>query len=199
MGHRARPGWRAAADATSCCGPVKPKWSRRSTPVMRMRSFFPGCKLEPAYPGDQRACRPRRSATPGWSSLRPSTCARCSKRAPASNKPLILCSKGIEEESGAMLHRVASEACPDAADRRAFRPDLCARSRRRLADGGHARRRGPGAGRGAARPDRAADVPHLSERRRCRRRDRRRGQERARDRLRRGRRARASARMRALR
>jgi glycerol-3-phosphate dehydrogenase (NAD(P)+) len=35
--------------------------------------------------------------------------------APASNKPLVLCSKGIEEESGALLHRVASEACPDAA------------------------------------------------------------------------------------
>ena len=34
--------------------------------------------------------------------------------APAANKPRILCSKGIEEESGALLHRVAAEACPDA-------------------------------------------------------------------------------------
>ena len=34
--------------------------------------------------------------------------------APAGNKPLILCSKGIEEETGALLHRVASEACADA-------------------------------------------------------------------------------------
>jgi glycerol-3-phosphate dehydrogenase (NAD(P)+) len=34
--------------------------------------------------------------------------------APAADKPLILCSKGIEEESGALLHRVAAEACPDA-------------------------------------------------------------------------------------
>ena len=34
--------------------------------------------------------------------------------APRADKPLILCSKGIEEESGALLHRVASEACPDA-------------------------------------------------------------------------------------
>jgi glycerol-3-phosphate dehydrogenase (NAD(P)+) len=33
--------------------------------------------------------------------------------APAGNKPLILCSKGIEEESGALLHRVAAEARPD--------------------------------------------------------------------------------------
>ena len=34
--------------------------------------------------------------------------------APKADKPLVLCSKGIEEESGALLHRVAAEACPDA-------------------------------------------------------------------------------------
>ena len=34
--------------------------------------------------------------------------------APADGKPLVLCSKGIEERSGAMLHRVASEAAPGA-------------------------------------------------------------------------------------
>ena len=34
--------------------------------------------------------------------------------APRADKPLILCSKGIEEESGALLHRVAAEACPGA-------------------------------------------------------------------------------------
>lgn len=34
--------------------------------------------------------------------------------APTGDKPLILCSKGIEEKSGALLHRAASEACPDA-------------------------------------------------------------------------------------
>ncbi len=34
--------------------------------------------------------------------------------APVADKPLILCSKGIEEESGALLHRVAAEACPGA-------------------------------------------------------------------------------------
>ena len=34
--------------------------------------------------------------------------------APALRRPLILCSKGIEERSGAMLHRVASEAAPGA-------------------------------------------------------------------------------------
>ena len=34
--------------------------------------------------------------------------------APAADKPLILCSKGIEEESGALLHRVAAQSCPGA-------------------------------------------------------------------------------------
>ena len=34
--------------------------------------------------------------------------------APSVGRPLILCSKGIEERSGAMLHRVASEAAPGA-------------------------------------------------------------------------------------
>jgi glycerol-3-phosphate dehydrogenase (NAD(P)+) len=34
--------------------------------------------------------------------------------APTEGKPLVLCSKGIEERSGAMLHRVAAEAAPGA-------------------------------------------------------------------------------------
>jgi glycerol-3-phosphate dehydrogenase (NAD(P)+) len=34
--------------------------------------------------------------------------------APKANRPLILCSKGIEERSGALLHRVAAEASPGA-------------------------------------------------------------------------------------
>ena len=33
--------------------------------------------------------------------------------APKAGKPLVLCSKGIEEKSGALLHHVAREACPD--------------------------------------------------------------------------------------
>lgn len=35
-------------------------------------------------------------------------------RAPLGDSPLILCSKGIEEKSGKLLHQVASEACPGA-------------------------------------------------------------------------------------
>ncbi|HVF83073.1 MAG TPA: NAD(P)H-dependent glycerol-3-phosphate dehydrogenase [Sphingomicrobium sp.] len=34
--------------------------------------------------------------------------------APACGKPLLLCSKGIEERSGALLHQVAHDVCPDA-------------------------------------------------------------------------------------
>ena len=34
--------------------------------------------------------------------------------APEHEKPLVLCSKGIEERSGALLHKVAAEACPGA-------------------------------------------------------------------------------------
>jgi len=36
------------------------------------------------------------------------------ERAAECDKPLVLCSKGIEERSGSMLHHVAREACPGA-------------------------------------------------------------------------------------
>jgi glycerol-3-phosphate dehydrogenase (NAD(P)+) len=36
------------------------------------------------------------------------------ERAPSCGKPLILCSKGIEEKSGELLHNVAKAACPNA-------------------------------------------------------------------------------------
>lgn len=35
------------------------------------------------------------------------------EKAPHSGHPLVLCSKGIEERSGEMLHHVARQACPD--------------------------------------------------------------------------------------
>lgn len=37
------------------------------------------------------------------------------EQAPQCDKPLILCSKGIEEKSGQLLHSVAKETCPGAA------------------------------------------------------------------------------------
>jgi len=36
------------------------------------------------------------------------------EKAPDCGKPLVLCSKGIEERSGQLLHKVAKQACPDA-------------------------------------------------------------------------------------
>ena len=36
------------------------------------------------------------------------------EQAPDCHKPLLLCAKGIEEQSGALLHRVARETCPGA-------------------------------------------------------------------------------------
>src|SRR5690349_3569478 len=36
------------------------------------------------------------------------------ERASDCNKPLVLCSKGIEEKSGELLHKVAKYACPNA-------------------------------------------------------------------------------------
>jgi glycerol-3-phosphate dehydrogenase (NAD(P)+) len=36
------------------------------------------------------------------------------ERAPVADKPLILCAKGIEEQTGRLLHEVAMEACPGA-------------------------------------------------------------------------------------
>ena len=37
------------------------------------------------------------------------------EQAPNSDKPLVLCAKGIEEKSGELLHEVARAACPNAA------------------------------------------------------------------------------------
>jgi glycerol-3-phosphate dehydrogenase (NAD(P)+) len=36
------------------------------------------------------------------------------EHAPVADKPLVLCAKGIEEQSGRLLHQVAMEACPGA-------------------------------------------------------------------------------------
>lgn len=36
------------------------------------------------------------------------------ERTPVADKPLVLCAKGIEEQSGRLLHEVALEACPGA-------------------------------------------------------------------------------------
>ncbi|HEX6742011.1 MAG TPA: NAD(P)H-dependent glycerol-3-phosphate dehydrogenase [Sphingomicrobium sp.] len=51
----------------------------------------------------------------GWLVVTPAQHMRAVlERAPDCAKPLVLCSKGIEERSGALLHEVAREVCPDA-------------------------------------------------------------------------------------
>ena len=109
------------------------------------------------------------------------------ERARGCDKPLVLCSKGIEEASGQLLHQVAKQCCPRRPDRNSVGSDLRPRGRQGTADRGDPGGRGSGAGRAAARADRSADLPHLPFRRPGRRRNRRSGQERARDRMRRGR------------
>ena len=75
--------------------------------------FLPGIALNEAIRatsdlGELAACD-------GWLVVTPAQHMRSVlERAPAWTKPLILCAKGIEEESGELLHRVAAIVCPNA-------------------------------------------------------------------------------------
>ena len=77
------------------------------------RTFLPGQKLNSAVRAtgelaDLDACD-------AWLVVTPAQHMRAVlEAAPPCDKPLILCSKGIEERSGALLHRVAAEACANA-------------------------------------------------------------------------------------
>ncbi len=46
------------------------------------------------------------------------------ERAPAGGRPLVLCSKGIEAQSGKLLHEVAREVRPSSPSRRAVRTHI---------------------------------------------------------------------------
>jgi glycerol-3-phosphate dehydrogenase (NAD(P)+) len=93
-------------------------WAREPEVVDAINSahensvFLAGRKLEPTIHatgelGELSACD-------AWLVVTPAQHMRSVlQSAPADGKPLILCSKGIEEQSGALLHRVASEACPE--------------------------------------------------------------------------------------
>jgi glycerol-3-phosphate dehydrogenase (NAD(P)+) len=77
------------------------------------RLFLPGRKLDPAIRAtgdldDLLDCEAWLVVTPAQH-MRSVLC-----EAPDFDKPLILCSKGIEERSGQLLHHVAREACPNA-------------------------------------------------------------------------------------
>jgi len=82
--------------------------SRHENPV-----FLPGRALDPAIraSGDLAEL----AECEAWLVVTPAQHMRpVLEAAPAGNRPLVLCSKGIEERSGDLLHRVAKSACPDA-------------------------------------------------------------------------------------
>lgn len=82
--------------------------SQRENPI-----FLPGIKLDPAI----RATGALDSMADceAWLVVTPAQHMRSVlEQAPRSDSPRVLCSKGIEERSGELLHRVAAEACPGA-------------------------------------------------------------------------------------
>ena len=73
--------------------------------------YLPGRKLSPAVRATSNFSD--LSACDAWLVVTPAQHMRAVlARAPCPNMPLILCSKGIEEGSGQMLHQVAREICP---------------------------------------------------------------------------------------
>ena len=94
-------------------------WAREPEVVDAVNSahenpvFLPGQTLDPAIRatgdlGELDQCD-------AWLVVTPAQHMRSVlEAAPKSGKPMILCSKGIEERSGHLLHDVARSACPDA-------------------------------------------------------------------------------------
>ena len=75
--------------------------------------FLPGQPLSPAIraTGDLADL----AGCDAWLVVTPAQHMRATlAAAPPCGRPLILCAKGIEEQSGLLLHQVAMEACPDA-------------------------------------------------------------------------------------
>ena len=74
--------------------------------------YLPGVPLDPAIraTGDLEAL----GGCDAWLVVTPAQHMRSVlERASARGVPLVLCSKGIEEKSGKLLHQVASEVCPN--------------------------------------------------------------------------------------
>jgi glycerol-3-phosphate dehydrogenase (NAD(P)+) len=94
-------------------------WARESEVVEAVNSanenpiFLPGIPLHPAIRatsdlGELRDCD-------SWLVVTPAQHMRSVlESASGCDVPLVLCSKGIEEQSGELLHRVAVQACPGA-------------------------------------------------------------------------------------
>lgn len=77
------------------------------------RLFLPGIPLDPSI---RATCDLRElGEADAWLVVTPAQHMRAVlENVPKSNKPMVLCAKGIEEKSGELLHRVAKEACPSA-------------------------------------------------------------------------------------
>ena len=75
--------------------------------------FLPGIPLHPAI---RATCDISDLASAdAWLVVTPAQHMRAVlERAPRRGTPMVLCSKGIEEQSGELLHRVAAQACPGA-------------------------------------------------------------------------------------
>ena len=94
-------------------------WAREAEVVDAINSdhensvFLPGRKLDPAIRAtgdlaDLKECE-------AWLVVTPAQHMRSVlAAAPVDNRPLILCSKGIEEKSGSLLHKVAKDTCSEA-------------------------------------------------------------------------------------
>jgi glycerol-3-phosphate dehydrogenase (NAD(P)+) len=75
--------------------------------------FLPGIALDPAIRATARL--DEISDCDAWLVVTPAQNMRSVlERAPRCDLPRMLCSKGIEEHSGELLHKVAAEACPGA-------------------------------------------------------------------------------------
>jgi glycerol-3-phosphate dehydrogenase (NAD(P)+) len=73
--------------------------------------FLKGCKLSPAIRATANFSD--LAAADAWLVVTPAQHMRAVlARSPCPGKPLILCSKGIEDRSGKLLHEVAHEVCP---------------------------------------------------------------------------------------
>src|SRR5262249_37980817 len=76
-------------------------------------TYLPGIALDPAIPATSNLDDLRECAA--WLVVTPAQHMRSIlEQAPEWDKPVVLCAKGIEERSGALLHEVAGEACPGA-------------------------------------------------------------------------------------
>ena len=94
-------------------------WAREAEVVEAINSdhenpiFLPGRKLDPAIraTGDLDELK----ECEAWLVVTPAQHMRAVLAgAPVGNRPLILCSKGIEEKSGSLLHKVAKDTCAEA-------------------------------------------------------------------------------------